>query len=244
MPSVEETTRYFDAHADRLRADRLVDKNEALRELLFEKLPPASRVIEVGAGTGLYTSRLLADGHRVVAVDLSQSCLDQIHAGVKGTEAADRLETWTGDFLAAASSFDAASFDAVTFIKVLHHFPDGQAIAAALVAAYDLLKPSGKLLIFEPNGSYPLWPPVLLARGYAHWLNERNVLLVRRRFLEGVLSSLPGARYSCRYRFVIPGGVIKRMPALAALDRRICNGDRPWLDRLAVNIAFEAIKPS
>lgn len=84
MPSVEETTRYFDAHADRLRAGRLVDKTEALRDLLFEKLRPASRVMEVGAGTGLYTTRLLADGHRVVAVDLSKSCLDQIRDGARG----------------------------------------------------------------------------------------------------------------------------------------------------------------
>lgn len=242
MPTLEETTTYFEQHAERLRAERLVDKSSALRELLFDRLAPGSRVLEVGAGTGLYTLALLEDGHQVLAVDLSPACLGQIEARVAGSARARQLSVRAGDFLDVARELGQEAFDAVTFIKVLHHFPDRAAIRNALQRGYDLLTPGGKLLIFEPNGSHPLWPPFLLSRGFAHWKNEKNVLLVRRSFLDEVAAELPGATSSCRYRFVIPGGLIKRFPRLARIDRRICRRDRPWLDYLAINVAFEITK--
>ncbi len=242
MPTTEETTDYFDRHAEDLRAERLVDKSDALRYLVFDRISAGSRVIEVGAGTGLYTFRLLADGHQVIAVDLSEACLDQIRFRAAGTEHAARLSTWRGDFLGFGTESEPGSFDAVVFIKILHHLPNRESMKAAIEHAYQLLRPGGRILIFEPNGSHPLWRPTLLARGRDYWRNERNVLLIRRRFLDDVLRRLPGARYNCSYRFVIPGGLVKRLPQLAPLDRRICERGGNWLDRLAVNIAFEVIK--
>jgi SAM-dependent methyltransferase len=243
MPSVDETTRYFENHSDRLRADLLVDKSEALEQLLFSKLSPGSRVVEVGAGTGLYTYRLLQGGHFVTAVDLSQGCLDQIARKVDGTEFAARLSLMCGDFLDQSDQFESSSLDAVTFIKVLHHFPDRAAISQAIGRAYELLAPGGKLLIFEPNGGNPLWRPLLLSRGREYWRNEKNVMLIRRAFLEDVLTGLPASRVVCSYRFIIPGGVVRRAPALANLDQLVCRSGGRWLDYLAANIAFEVTKP-
>ena len=49
-------------------------------------------------------------------------------------------------------------FDAVAFIKVLHHL-DGDSIAAAIGEAARSLPLGGRLVIFEPNGaaSSGLW---------------------------------------------------------------------------------------
>lgn len=249
MPSVEETTRYFEEHAGRLRADRLVDKSSALKEILFDRIAPRSRVLEVGAGTGLYTLPLLDAGHHVTAVDLSESCLEQIRGRVQGGGHEGQLTTRAGEFGAVAHELAPGTLDAVVFIKVLHHFASKDAIRSALHDAYRLLAPGGKILIFEPNGSYPLWPAVLLARGVDYFKNEKNVFLIRRRFFESVLDELPGARHSCRYRFVVPGGIVKRAPLLGKVDRWLCRedhqpfGGRFLLDKLAVNIAFEAEKP-
>lgn len=46
------------------------------------------RVLDLGAGTGLLTERLLAAGHEVVAVDLSEPMLDQLRARLPGVTAA------------------------------------------------------------------------------------------------------------------------------------------------------------
>jgi len=46
------------------------------------------RVLDLGAGTGLLTDVLLAAGHEVVAVDLSESMLDQLRARLPGVAAA------------------------------------------------------------------------------------------------------------------------------------------------------------
>ncbi|WP_299955914.1 class I SAM-dependent methyltransferase [uncultured Modestobacter sp.] len=46
------------------------------------------RVLDLGAGTGLLTERLLAAGHQVVAVDLSEQMLDQLRARLPGVTAA------------------------------------------------------------------------------------------------------------------------------------------------------------
>jgi SAM-dependent methyltransferase len=243
MPTAEETKRYFDAHATRLAVDRLVDKSGALREVFFDRLAPASRVVEVGAGTGLYTRVLLAAGHEVTAVDLSQACLDQINVSAQAMGTSTRLRTVRGDFMEIAPTLGRETFDAVSFVKVLHHFPDKASIRAALAVAYDLLVGGGRIYVFEPNGDQPLWPLALLLRGYSYWQNERNVLLIRRAFLTDVAAELPGASCSVGYRYVIPGGLSSRIPGLVSIDRQLCRLPSRLLNRLAVNIALEITKP-
>lgn len=49
---------------------------------------PGRRVVEVGAGTGLFTRDLVAAGHRVVAVDPSESMLEVLREQVPGIEQA------------------------------------------------------------------------------------------------------------------------------------------------------------
>lgn len=248
MPTIEETTRYFDTHADRLQASRLVDKSAALRALIFDRIPAGAAVLEVGAGTGLYTRRLLADGHHVTAVDLSTAGLEQIRAQAEASGDAERLSVLAGAFPPVVAELAPSSFDCVLFIKVLHHFPDLHEVREAFRRAYDLLAPGGRILIFEPNGSYPLWPVVLLSRGLDHFRNERNVLLMKRRLLQSALDGLQGARVQCRYRFVVPGGIASRVPLLGRLDAVLCDErfhpfeGRHLLDKLAVNIAFDVEK--
>lgn len=241
MATVKQTTEYFDAHASRLRADNLVDKSHVLRELFFSHLPPSSAVLEVGAGTGLYTISLLAMGHRVTALDLSERSLAVLRESVSKVGLEEGLSLRAGDFLEQAQHLSAA-FDAVTFIKVLHHMPSEVAIEEAFQAAWKLLRPGGRIIVFEPNGSCPAWPVLLRLRGKEHWHNERNVMLIRRRFLEKALERLPGARVQCVYRYVIPGALATRSRALDEIDKRVCASSTWWLDRLAVNVGFEVLK--
>lgn len=127
MATLEETTRDSAPHDDGLRA-HLVDEDMAVRELLFDRLPPGARVREVGAGRGRYTATLLDEGHRVTAVDLSRWCLDQIWEAAETAHRADRLRMIRGDFVQVARGLALGGQDAVVFIDVLHQFPDRRAI--------------------------------------------------------------------------------------------------------------------
>ena len=220
---------YFDEHAHELRRDVLVDKWRSVAAL-FEGLGP-SDVVEVGAGTGLYTLPLVAAGHRVTAVDLSAASLDQLAADVV---AAGQLTTVVGDFL----TVDLPETDVVSFIKVLHHLPDRGSIAAAITKAWRLVRPGGRVVIFEPNGLSPVWPVVYRLRGVGRWEEEKNLRLIRYRFIADVLDGL-GATYTSGFRYLIPGTLTTRFPVLDRIDKQLVSSP---IGRVAGNVWFSAVK--
>ena len=234
MPSVKETQDYFENRAELLQKDNLIDKWAFLNSFISE-LPDGARILECGSGTGLYTIPLLELGHKVVSVDLSQNCLDQIRNMADNAGYGDNLTTVTGEFIECVDEL-GGKFDAVTFFKVLHHFPDQGAIKTALVKSYSVLEKDGKILIFEPNGSCPLWEILLRARGKEHWENEKNYRLIREKFFSTVFSQIPKAIWKSSYRYFIPGSIIKRFAFLDIFDRIIVS--IPILKSLAGNILF------
>jgi SAM-dependent methyltransferase len=244
VPTTEETTQYFDAKSIELRRGNLIDKWSALAPL-FEGVPSGSRVVECGAGTGLYTLPLARAGYRVTAIDLSHSSLEELQAAASAAGAADRVQCRTGDFSTVASEL-AGSADVVTFIKVLHHFPDRDAIREAAGVAWRALRDGGRIVVFEPNGSSPMWPVVLGLRGRRVWNAERNTFLIRRRFLDEVFSALPGARVRRGYRYLIPGTVATRAARLDELDRVITSrrsGVRAWSANLWYVVEKDHARP-
>jgi 2-polyprenyl-3-methyl-5-hydroxy-6-metoxy-1,4-benzoquinol methylase len=238
MPSVNETVDYFDRKAGDLTRSSLVDKWSALEPLLGD-LPPGRAIVECGAGTGLYTIPMARSGHTVRAVDLSASSLAELARSAAEAGLADRVATVHGDFRQVIGEMDPV--DVVTFIKVLHHFPDQPAIAQALEAAWASLAPGGRIVLFEPNGLSPVWPVLFRLRGAEVWEAERNTLLMRAPFLGRVLRSLPGATVRQGYRYLVPGTVATRSALIDRLDRRLVAV--PGLRGIACNLWFAAEKP-
>ncbi len=224
-----------------------VDKWQTVAHYL-SPLPGGSRVLECGAGTGMYTLHMLKSGLRVTAVDLTDSALQIIRdiAAKQGVQ--DGLTTFSGDFLAVAKGFPAASFDLVTFFKVLHHFADIASIRDGIRQAYSLLKPGGRIVSLEPNGNCPLWKPWLMTRKInvngqflSYWEFEKNLSLIRARSLEEIFSQLPGATWELNYHYVLPASIINRYPRLLGpLDHGL---SKTFLKRYSFNVSFEIVKP-
>ena len=101
-------------------------------------LGPASRVLEVGVGTGRVALPLAAHVARIVGVDLSAPMLAQLVAkrGDRGV-AVLRAD-------AATLPFRDACFDAVVSVHVFHLIPRGR---EALAEAARVLRPDGLLLL-------------------------------------------------------------------------------------------------
>ena len=240
MPTTSDTEKYFDENAGNLVAGNLIDKWSAL-DWLTESLVPGGELLECGAGTGLYTFRFVDMGLKVSSIDLSRMSLDQIDATASQRGVTDRVSTIQGEFCSTVGA-SSHQYDAVSFIKVLHHFAAAERITHGIQIAYDRLKPGGVIIGFEPNGLAPLWLLNLrLMRSAEGWENEKNYLLIRRNRFERIFRSLPGAKWQFRYRYFLPGSIVCRAPSLDRLDRTLCR--IPVLNRVALNLLFRVRKP-
>jgi SAM-dependent methyltransferase len=139
--------------AGRIRASRRA-------EFLIEeaRLGPGVNCLELGAGTGEFTSRLALSGCRLVAVELSEATAEICRGRV-----GDSAEVVVGN-IETGEGIGDLEFDAVVGVSVLHHVNLELCFAHAIGA----LKKGGRFAFTEPNMSNP-----------QIWL-ERHVGLVKR----------------------------------------------------------------
>lgn len=105
------------------------------------QLAPGRRVLEIGCGTGLFTSYFARTGADLVAVDISESLL--AHARARELPA-ERVTFLCRRFEDCGLE---GPFDGVVGSSVLHHLDLDQ----ALPQVRDLLKPGGRMAFAEPN---------------------------------------------------------------------------------------------
>jgi SAM-dependent methyltransferase len=109
----------------------------------FRSAGPGKKVLNVGAGQGTFTKRLLASGFEVTSTDLSDAAVDVLRERVGGS-------VMKAD--ATALPFEDGSYDAVVFGEVLEHLADD---ALALREARRVLVPDGVLALSVPRN--PAW---------------------------------------------------------------------------------------
>ncbi|MSO57948.1 MAG: methyltransferase domain-containing protein [Thermoleophilia bacterium] len=122
------------------------------RRFLVSRLPAdGGHVLDVAAGTGLVSERLLAQGHRVTALDQSAGMLAVARERLGGRAtiveaSAERLP------------FPDATFDHLTFTYLLRYVDDPGATLAELAR---VVRPGGTVAMLEfgvPRGAWrPLW---------------------------------------------------------------------------------------
>jgi SAM-dependent methyltransferase len=97
-------------------------------------------ILEVGAGHGTVTDRLIRHG-RVTASDLSPRCADVLRERYVGD---GRVEVLCGD---VDEALTGRSFDSVVLVNVLEHIADD---AAALRTIHAGLRAAGTVVLFVP----------------------------------------------------------------------------------------------
>jgi SAM-dependent methyltransferase len=102
-------------------------------------IEPSSRILEIGCGTGMFTSAFAESGAEIVAVDLSPELL---------ARAAERNLSRVRFVLKNFEDCEVdGPFDAIIGSSVLHHLD----MERALPRIFSLLKPGGRLSFAEPN---------------------------------------------------------------------------------------------
>lgn len=122
-------------------ADRLVGRSgagvlefERTQAIIRSLVPPASRIIDVGGGTGVHAAALAADGYDVMLVDPVPQHVEQARA--HGT-----FQVRRGDVRDLAEL--PASFDAALLLGPLYHLDDRDDRLRALRIVRDLVRPHG-----------------------------------------------------------------------------------------------------
>jgi len=160
------------------RPDRMAEVDEAILEELenlaqarrygawlydtFAAHVPGARVLEVGAGIGTFSRRMLDDGAReLVLIEPEARCADVLEERFAG----DPAVTVSRDPLPDAPCLAGAdgSFDLVVCQNVLEHIADASGAVRSMARA---LRPGGRLALVVPAG------PALfgaLDDAYGHW---------------------------------------------------------------------------
>jgi len=164
-----------DGAADRLeeRYRRFVlrDHLRFVRRAL-EAAPPDGLVLDVGCGGGLFLSMLAEEGVPVTGLDFS---LDAAKAA------------WSRGVPAVCASLSHAPLAAgscrlITMFHLLEHLYEPQSYVEA---AYQLLRPAGRLIIQVPNASS--WQFLMLGERWTGCDIPRHLTLFRTADLEGLL---------------------------------------------------------
>jgi len=130
--------------ADREREWRRATWYTDIQVLVETTSPSASRVLDVGAGTGEFLSYMQDQGYEVVGLEPSSKIGEK--AKSKGLEIHNKT---VEEFVGSGHN----SFDVVTLFHVLEHVPNPVEVVES---AYSLLSPGGVLVVKVPNEFNPL----------------------------------------------------------------------------------------
>jgi putative AdoMet-dependent methyltransferase len=120
-------------------------KKEAEERIKLLGLDQQSTVIDMGCGTGAFAINAACYYKKIYAVDVSQLMIK--HARKKADEAGiDNIEFCHGGFLTYEHKHEPV--DGIVCSLVLHHLPDFWK-QAALTRLAQMLRPGGKLLLFD-----------------------------------------------------------------------------------------------
>lgn len=116
-----------------------------LDRAFLARLPPARRVLDIGAGNGRF-ARAAAAAHWVVALEISTEAIAAMtpKAGVRGHPAICQAS-------GLRLPFAAESFDAVVSQDLIEHLHPSQ-IEPHLAEVYRVLTPGGRYLLHTPSG--------------------------------------------------------------------------------------------
>jgi SAM-dependent methyltransferase len=138
-----------------LRSSLVIKRRVCARLVDALRLSGTEQVLDAGCGRGLALigcAKKLTTGKAVgidlwAAKDQSNNHPKETLANAAAEGVADRVDVKTGDI--TSLPFSDASFDAIISMIVLHNIPSQQARDAALHELVRVLKPGGRMVIFD-----------------------------------------------------------------------------------------------
>lgn len=137
----------------RYNSSLLIEKpsvQKYFNNVISEHLSLEDKVLDFGCGPGTFTTLAAQFCKDITGVDISQEFVSQSNRNF------EQFKVPNASSIKVAPDtlpFDSNIFDVLLLVDVIHHFED---VDTTLSEAFRVLKPGGKILIFEPNKLNPL----------------------------------------------------------------------------------------
>jgi SAM-dependent methyltransferase len=161
MDAIDDIRAYYDKPecGEDSRLDRYQLERDITLRYLEEVLPPAGRVLEVGAGTGAYTLWLAARGYEVTAVDLSSALMDCCARKIDAAGLSDKVTCHVAD-ARDLSSVLGTDFDAALLMGPLYHLTQRENRLRALTRVGEASEARGRSRLGHDQPIRHPWSPV------------------------------------------------------------------------------------
>jgi SAM-dependent methyltransferase len=126
--------------------NHLIDVSQRLALRRWLRVPPGTRVLDVGCGVGRWSRRLASRGAQVTGIDLSPTMIAEARRRARGQRTRGQCRFLVQDLQALAAG---EKFDVVLSVTVLQHILDPAALRAALQRMVDTLADGGVLILLE-----------------------------------------------------------------------------------------------
>lgn len=123
---------------------------EKRTRFVLSACPPPGRILDVGCGTGALAARLVASGYEMVGLDPSPGMLEVMRGRAPEIEAVQGSAT--------EMPFADDEFDLSLSVATMHHIADADAVRLALGEMVRVVKPGGRILVWDHNPRNPYWP--------------------------------------------------------------------------------------
>lgn len=137
---------YSDREARTLEARNLISRQRFALEMVEATVPRASKVLDVGCGTGEMAGKLMRRGYEVWGLDLAESMIRY----ARDRCASDRFEVGDIEHIPFADN----TFDAVVCLGVIEYLDTDE---QALREIRRVLKPGGRAVVSTPSAICPLY---------------------------------------------------------------------------------------
>lgn len=135
---------YYNSDPDRehTRLERHQLEHELTWRYLDQYLRPKASILEIGAATGRYTLELAKRGHKITAVDMSATLLEQSRRAINAAGLARQVQFVEAD-ARDLRRVTARNFEAVLLMGPLYHLVQETDRRMVLKEAFDRLRKDG-----------------------------------------------------------------------------------------------------
>jgi ubiquinone/menaquinone biosynthesis C-methylase UbiE len=125
-------------------------------------------ILEIAAGTGRFTEKLLEKNNSVTALDISSAMLNKLKERLLISPNHGNLHVLVGD--ARQIQLESATMDLVVCLNALSHIPEHDKV---IKEVYRILKPGGIFVFNFPNYNSLYWP-------FGMYVNFRKTSVTRK----------------------------------------------------------------